>query len=124
MTTTLPIHAIKADFFRVLGHPARVRIVELLRDGDQTVSELQAALDLDSSGTSQHLAALRRTGIVQGRKQGTSVRYSVRDPRMFQLFEIARQIISSGLAETKALLEELSVPEPMPTQAKRPAKRT
>lgn len=124
MTSTLPIHAIKADFFRVLGHPARVRIVELLRDGDQTVGELQAALELDSSGTSQHLAALRRTGIVEGRRQGTSVRYSVRDPRMFQLFEITRQIISSGLAETKALLEELSVPEPMPAQAEGPAART
>jgi len=124
MTTTLPIHSIKADFFRVLGHPARVRILELLRDGDQTVGELQAALDLDSSGTSQHLAALRRTGIVEGRKEGTSVRYSVRDPRVFELLEIARQIISSGLAETKALLEELSVPEPKPIQGERPAERT
>lgn len=124
MTSTLPIHAIKADFFRVLGHPARVRILELLRGGDQTVGELQAALNLDSSGTSQHLAALRRTGIVEGRKEGTSVRYSVRDPRIFELLEIARQIISSGLAETKALLEELSVPEPMPTQVERPVTRT
>lgn len=116
MTTTLPIHTIKADFFRVLGHPARVRILELLRDGDRAVGELQTSLDLDSSGTSQHLAALRRIGIVEGRKEGTSVRYSVRDAQMFQLLEIARQIISSNLAETKALLEELSIPEPMPTQ--------
>jgi DNA-binding transcriptional ArsR family regulator len=120
--TTLPIHTIKADFFRVLGHPARVRILELLRDGDQTVGELQAALALDSSGTSQHLAALRRIGIVEGIK-GTSVRYSVRDPRTFQLLELARQIISSGLAETKALLEELSVPEPMPPLAERPSEQ-
>lgn len=120
MTTTLPIHTAKADFFRVLGHPARVRILELLRDGDRAVGELQAALELDSSGTSQHLAALRRIGIVEGRKEGTSVRYSVRDPRMFQLLEVARQIISSNLAETKALLEELSIPEPMPTQQDKP----
>jgi DNA-binding transcriptional ArsR family regulator len=112
VSNQLPIHAIKADFFRVLGHPARVRILELLRDGEKTVGELQAALDLDSSSTSQHLAALRQRGIVEGRKVGTSVRYSVRDARMFQLLEIARQIISSGLAEATALLEELSIPEP------------
>jgi ArsR family transcriptional regulator len=104
----------KAGFFRVLGHPARVRILELLRDGEKTVGELQAALDLDSSGTSQHLAALRQHGIVENRKVGTTVRYSIRDPRMFELLEVARQIISSGLAETTALLEELSVPERRP----------
>jgi len=114
LTGQLPIYAIKADFFRVLGHPARVRILELLRDGEKTVGELQAALELDSSGTSQHLAALRRLNIVEGRKVGTTARYSVRDARMFELLEVARQIISSGLAETTALLEELSVPEPRP----------
>jgi DNA-binding transcriptional ArsR family regulator len=99
----------------VLGHPARVRILELLRDGDKTVGELQVDLQLDSSGTSQHLAALRQQGIVEGRKVGTSVRYSVRDPLMFQLLEIARQAILSGLSETRALLEELSIPEPPPS---------
>jgi DNA-binding transcriptional ArsR family regulator len=95
----------------VLGHPARVRILELLRDGDKTVGELQVDLQLDSSGTSQHLAALRQQGIVEGRKVGTTVRYSVRDPLMFQLLETARQVILSGLTETRALLEELSIPD-------------
>jgi DNA-binding transcriptional ArsR family regulator len=112
LQTALPIHTIKAEFFAVLGHPARVRILELLRDGDKSVGELQAALELDSSGTSQHLAALRRRGIVESRKAGTTVHYSVRDPRIFQLLEIARQMISANLAETVALLEELSVAEP------------
>jgi len=112
VTGQFPIYAVKAGFFRVLGHPARVRILELLRDGEKTVGELQAALELDSSGTSQHLTALRQHGIVENRKVGTTVRYSVRDPRMFEMMEVARQIISSGLAETTALLEELSVPEP------------
>jgi DNA-binding transcriptional ArsR family regulator len=121
LNSQLPIHAIKADFFRVLGHPARVRILELLRDGDKTVGELQAVLDLDSSGTSQHLAALRQRGIVEGRKDGTSVWYSIRDVRMFELLETARQIIFSTVAETKALLDELSEPEPLlPSDRKAP----
>jgi DNA-binding transcriptional ArsR family regulator len=112
LTDQQPIYAIKAGFFRVLGHPARVRILELLRDGEKSVGELQAALELDSSGTSQHLAALRQHGIVENRKVGTTVRYSVRDPLVFEMLEVARQIILSGLAETTALLEELSVPDP------------
>ncbi|HEY2054645.1 MAG TPA: metalloregulator ArsR/SmtB family transcription factor [Solirubrobacterales bacterium] len=103
-----PIHQVKAEFFRTLGHPARVRVLELLRDGDEmTVGQLQAELGLDSSGTSQHLAAMRRQGILEARKEGTSVHYSVRDPRVFQLLESARQVIGSHLEEANALLGEL-----------------
>ncbi|MGE3138464.1 MAG: ArsR/SmtB family transcription factor [Thermoleophilia bacterium] len=103
-----PIYVVKGEFFRVLGHPARVRILELLRDGERAVGELQAELRLDSSGTSQHLGVLRRQGIVEGRREGTSVFYRVRDPRMFQLLEIARQILTSSLEATHALLTEMA----------------
>ena len=102
-----PIHRIKADFFRTLGHPARVRVLELLRDGELTVGELQAELEIDSSGASQHLAAMRRQGLLESRREGTSVYYRVRDPRTFQLLETARQLITSHLEETNALLGEL-----------------
>jgi DNA-binding transcriptional ArsR family regulator len=102
-----PIYVLKGDFFRVLGHPARVRILELLREGERSVGELQAELGLDSSGTSQHLSALRRLGLLESRRQGTSVYYRVRDPRLFQLLEVARQILSSSLADTQSLLDGL-----------------
>ena len=102
-----PIHRVKADFFRTLGHPARVRILELLREGELTVGELQAELEIDSSGASQHLGAMRRQGLLESRREGTSVYYRVRDPRTFQLLETARQLISSHLEETHALLGEL-----------------
>ncbi|MCC6222699.1 MAG: helix-turn-helix transcriptional regulator [Thermoleophilia bacterium] len=102
------IHAIKAELFRTLGHPARVRILELLRDSERSVGELQAALELDSSGTSQHLGALRRQGLVESNREGTSVFYRVKDPRTFQLLEAARQIITSNLTESQALLDELT----------------
>ena len=102
-----PIYVLKSDFFRVLGHPARIKILELLRDGERSVSELQAALALDSGGTSQHLAALKRSGLLESRRERTSVYYSVRDPRMFQLLEAANQIIATGLLDATALLTEL-----------------
>src|SRR5260221_8867542 len=66
-----PVHEVKANLFRVLGHPARVRILELLREEELSVGALQVALDLDSGGTSQHLAALRRIGLVESRREGT-----------------------------------------------------
>ena len=107
-----PIDVARADFLRVLGHPVRVRIVELLRDGERSVGDLQAELNLDSSGTSQHLGVLRRQGVLETRKEGTSVYYRVRDPRTFQLLESARQIISSSFEAAQALLSELATPPP------------
>lgn len=104
-----PIYALKADFFRVLGHPARVRLLQLLRDGERSVGALQEELELDSSGTSQHLAALRAQGLVVGRREGTSVYYRVKDPRTLELLELAKKIISASLEENRALLDDLSV---------------
>lgn len=115
-----PIHQVKADFFRTLGHPIRVRVIGLLRDGEMTVGQLQAELGIDSSGASQHLAAMRRAGILEARKEGTSVHYSVRDPRIFQLMESARQVIGSHLEEANALLGELG--EEAPREGASPTK--
>lgn len=107
-----PIHRIKAEFFRVLGHPVRVRILELLRDGERSVGDLQAALEIDSSGTSQHLGALRKQGLLDSRREGTSVFYRVKDPRAFQLLEVARQILTGYFEDTQVLLGELTQAPP------------
>lgn len=107
-----PIYVAKAELFRVLGHPVRVRILELLRDGERSVGALQAALELDSSGTSQHLGALRKQGLLESRREGTSVFYHLKDPRTLQLLEIARQIIGSTLSEAQALLDDLTTVGP------------
>jgi len=115
------VYQIKADFFRVLGHPVRVRILELLKDGERTVGDLQRELQMDSGGTSQHLGVLRKHGVLEGRREGTSVHYSVRDPRMFQLMEIARQIITTNLSESQAVLGELAE---TPRQSARPSGRS
>lgn len=105
-------HTAKADLFRVLGHPVRVRILDLLRDGPRSVGDLQAALGLDSSGTSQHLGALRRQGLLESAKEGTSVFYSVKDARTFDLLSVAREILTASLTEGSALLAELAAERP------------
>src|SRR5436190_9787169 len=107
---TRPVHEVKAKLFRVLGHPARVRILELLREDELSVGALQVALDLDSGGTSQHLAALRRIGLVESRREGTSVYYRVDDEHVFDLLEVARSIIQRRLAEQQSLLTDLDSP--------------
>ncbi len=103
-----PIYALKAEFFRTLGHPVRVRLLQLLRDGERTVGDLQAALELDSSGTSQQLAALRKQGLVESRREGTSVYYRVKDRRTLELLELAKRIIAANLEEGQALLDGLA----------------
>ena len=103
-----PVYALKAEFFRTLGHPARVRLLQALREGEQSVGALQAALDLDSGGTSQHLAALRKQGLVTGRREGTSVYYRVKDPRALELLELAKAILTANLEDNRALLDELA----------------
>src|SRR6478735_5991732 len=102
-----PVHEVKANLFRVLGHPARVRILELLRDGERSVGALQAELGLDSGGTSQHLAALRRIGLVVSRKEGTSVYYRASDRRVFNLLAAAKSLIVKRLSDEQSLLREL-----------------
>jgi DNA-binding transcriptional ArsR family regulator len=98
----------KAEFFRTLGHPARVQILQLLRGGERSVGALQAELGMDSGGTSQHLAALRRISLVEGRRDGTSVFYRVTDESVFTLLELARGIIGRGIEARQGLLDELA----------------
>lgn len=91
-----PIYRRKADFFRLLGHPARVRILELLRGGERTVGDLQNALGLDSGATSQHLRAMRSQGVLESRRDGNNIYYRVADPRVFQLLEVAKQVLGAS----------------------------
>lgn len=103
-----PIYQVKADFFKTLSHPARIRILEVLRDGEQSVSQMIPQVGIEASHLSQQLAVLRRANILQSHKEGTTVYYSVTDERMFQLLEVAKAIITSSLAESTQLIAELN----------------
>jgi ArsR family transcriptional regulator len=100
------LQGFKAELFKALAHPARIRILEHLRSGERTVSELQALLDLESSTVSQQLALLRARSIVEGRKQGTSVYYRVPDPLIFELLDVARQIFANHVVGLQAMADE------------------
>jgi ArsR family transcriptional regulator len=101
------LQILKADFFKALGHPTRVRILEILRHGGRSVQELQAALHLDQSGVSQHLAILRSKKVVETSREGTTVRYTVRDAAVGELLDVARRVFSSHLEGSQTMLREL-----------------
>ena len=98
----------KAEFFRALAHPVRIRILEELRDGSRTVHALQEALGLDQPSVSQQLAILRAKNLVVASKAGTSVHYAVRDPLIHDLLMTARTIFNNRLVDTQAMLSALT----------------
>lgn len=94
----------KAEFFKALGHPMRIRILELLRQGPSSVGALQAAIGAPESSISQQLAVLRSRNIVATERRGTTVIYSVRDADLFLLLDVARRIFNGSLADTIDML--------------------
>ena len=101
------LQAFKAEFFKALAHPVRIRILEILTQGERSVHELQEALGLDQPTVSQQLAVLRAKNIVDTRKEGTAVRYTVRDVSVGELLAITRRIFDNHLIGTQAMLREL-----------------
>ncbi len=104
---TTPIHQVKAEFFKTLGHPARIRVLEILREGERPVSELILETGLEASHLSQQLGIMRRANLIQARKVGSSVIYSVNDPQIFDLLEIAKRILRHSLTETQDLFDQM-----------------
>jgi ArsR family transcriptional regulator len=104
---SVPVAAAKAELFKALGHPVRVRVLEQLVEGERSVGELAELLDVEMSHLSQQLAVLRRAQVVTAQRTGTTVRYSLRDPRMSQLLAVARQLLVRGLRDNQSLLSEL-----------------
>jgi DNA-binding transcriptional ArsR family regulator len=102
------LQALKAEFFRAMAHPMRIRILEVLSaKGEQSVQALQQHLDVDQPIVSQHLAKLRAHGVVSSRKEGTTVNYALADPRIAELLKVAKEILNRRLTGTRTLLHEL-----------------
>ena len=102
-----PLYQLKAEFFKTLGHPARIRVLELLSEREHGVAELVAVVGIEASNLSQHLATLRRANLVATRKEGSAVHYSVTSPQVAELLAVARAILTGVLSEQVELLEDL-----------------
>jgi len=102
-----PLYQAKAEFFKTLGHPVRIRVLELLSVREHAVSELLAEIAVEPANLSQQLAVLRRAGLARTRKEGSSVFYSLTGPEVSELLAVARAILSGVLSGQAELLEEL-----------------
>jgi ArsR family transcriptional regulator len=111
----VPLYQAKAEFFRMLGHPVRIRVLELLQDGPKPVRDLLADIDIEPSGLSQQLAVLRRSGIVTATRHGTTVDYALAGGDVAELMRAARRILTEMLTGRDQLLAEL--PNRLPSRA-------
>ena len=104
-----PLYELKAEFFRTLAHPGRIRALELLTaTAEMSVGDLQREIGMESSHLSQQLAVLRRAGLVTTRKHGNNVYYSVSSADLAELLAVARRILTSLLSEQVDLLRDLA----------------
>lgn len=107
---SVPLYQAKADFFRTLGHPARIRVLELLSEREHAVHELLEEITIEPSNLSQQLAVLRRAGLVTQRRVGGEVLYSVRVAEVRDLLLAARTILLGMLTDADTLRTELEAP--------------
>src|SRR5690606_10577747 len=99
-----PVYEMQAELFKALGHPVRIRTLELLRDGDQAVSTLLEEIGIEASHLSQHLAVLRRTGVVTKSRRGNTVTYRLVDPALAAMLDAARAFLVGSLDRTSDAL--------------------
>jgi ArsR family transcriptional regulator len=104
---TEPLYKVKAEFFKTLGHPARIRVLELLVEGDKTVGELLPEVGLEASNLSQQLGVLRRAGVVEALRDGNTMIYSIASPGIAELLMVARKVLTGVLSGRVAVLEDL-----------------
>lgn len=112
------LQTFKAEYFKALAHPTRVRILELLTEGEKSVGELQVGLGPDGAAASQQLAILRLRNIVDTRRAGTSIYYRLRDPEVVQILAAVRRIFHAHVGELRSIMDE-TPPESEPVGAGR-----
>lgn len=93
-----------SNVFKALAHPTRIQIVKLLRNGEMCVCNILPNLDSEQSNTSQHLTVLKNQGIVESRKDGSKVIYSVKNTEVYEMIDLAEAIILCQIEETKSSL--------------------
>ncbi|MER7668196.1 metalloregulator ArsR/SmtB family transcription factor [Kitasatospora sp. NPDC096128] len=107
-----PLYQLKAEFFKTLGHPVRIRVLELLSEREYAVAEMLPEVGVEASHLSQQLAVLRRSNLVIARREGSTVYYRLTNPQVAELLRVARMILGNVISGQAELLNGLrSQPE-------------
>ncbi len=99
---------LQAEFCKGMAHPKRIFILNLLEHGEKTVNELVGLTGMKQSNLSQHLSVLRRLGLLQTRRDGPNVRYSISDRRIVEACDLVRLTIGERLRKTRMVIEVAS----------------
>lgn len=102
-----PLYQAKAEFFKMLAHPARIRVLELLAQRDHQVAEMLPEVNIEPAHLSQQLSVLRKAGLVTSRREGAAVVYSLATPQLAELLAVSRAFLSQVLSGQVGLLAEL-----------------
>jgi DNA-binding transcriptional ArsR family regulator len=102
-----PLRTFKAEIFQALGHPTRIAIVEALREGELSAGGLLSHVPVEPANLSQHLAVLRARQLVNSRKIGNQVYYTLRDPVLIEVLDVLKRYFNAHLQQTAARLDEL-----------------
>ncbi|MEV5606082.1 metalloregulator ArsR/SmtB family transcription factor [Streptomyces sp. NPDC052299] len=105
--TQAPLYQLKAEFFKTLGHPTRIRVLELLSEREHAVAEMLAEVGIEAASLSQQLAVLRKANLVLTRREGSNVYYRLASPELAELLRVARSILSGVLQGQAQLLADL-----------------
>ena len=110
-----PLYEIKANLFKALAHPARIRVLEILSTsaGPTPVSEILSATEIEPTVLSQHLAVLKRHRVVSGRRVGNAVLYELAHPKISELLVIARAFLANTLGAQRDQLKAMRMLPPV-----------
>lgn len=100
---------IQADISKPLANARRLEIIYALGEGEKSVSELVALLGLPKPNVSQHLAALRASGMVTTRRSGVSILYSIANPKIIEACELLREVMVEQFEDSRKLMRGLKV---------------
>ncbi len=98
------LYRLQAEFCKGMAHPTRIHILRSLRDGEKTVNELAKIAGITQANASQHLAILRQFGLLQTRREGSSIYYSITDHRIIEACELVRSCIGERLKKSQLVL--------------------
>ena|SRR5579871_4392958 len=113
------LRSYKASIFQALGHPTRIAIVEMLRNGELSAGVIQERLGIEQANVSQHLAILRGRQVLANRKEGNLVFYSLRNPVLVEVLDIMRRYLQNNLKDAVQMLDQIKAEQTMARKASR-----
>ena len=99
----MEVFQLQADFCKSLADPKRLMVIHELRDGERSVNELAERLGLKQSNTSQHLAVLRKAGVIVPRREASTVYYNLVNPKIAEACDLVREVIAEQLMRQRSL---------------------